>query len=200
MLTIVNYGSGNIHAFANVYDKLGVPYALADTPDALDQASKIILPGVGVFDETIARLESSGFVAALNRHVLERSVPILGVCVGMQIMADTSEEGALRGLGWIPGKVVRFPETPGRLLPHMGWNDARVQRATQLFAGLEEARFYFLHSYHFKCSDSVSSIAVSDYDGAFTCAVAKGNVFGVQFHPEKSHRFGVQLLRNFANL
>jgi imidazole glycerol-phosphate synthase subunit HisH len=200
MLIIVNYGSGNIKAIANVYQKLGVPFRIAQNPAELADASRILLPGVGVFDETISQLQRSGFTSELNAHV-SRGTPILGICVGMQIMAEGSEEGSLPGLGWIKGRVRRFDAAGGRPLPHMGWNDVTASRSTPLFSQLEQdARFYFLHSYFFECTEPSSVIAESDYGARFSCAVQTGNVHGVQFHPEKSHRFGVQLLKNFATL
>ncbi len=201
MLTIVNYGSGNIKAIANVYQKLGVPFRVARDPTELAGATRILLPGVGIFDETIGQLQRSGFTTELNAHVREKGTPVLGICVGMQIMAEGSEEGSLPGLGWIKGRVRRFDPSSGRPLPHMGWNDVHASRSTPLFSQLEHsARFYFLHSYYFECADAASAIAECEYGGRFSCAVQAGNVHGVQFHPEKSHRFGVQLLKNFATI
>lgn len=201
MLTIVNYGSGNIKAIANVYQKLGITFRVATQPAELSGATHILLPGVGIFDETISQLQRSGFAAELNTHVREHGTPVLGICVGMQIMAEGSDEGSLPGLGWIKGRVRRFNPEGGRPLPHMGWNDVDTARRTPLFAGLDEgARFYFLHSYYFECADVGAVIAQSEYCGRFASAVQTGNVHGVQFHPEKSHRFGVQLLKNFTTL
>ena len=200
MLTIVNYGSGNIKAIANVYQKLGAPFRIAQAPAELAGATRILLPGVGIFDETIKQLQRSGFTVELNAHV-NGGTPVLGICVGMQIMAECSEEGTLPGLGWVKGRVRRFDTAGGQQLPHMGWNDVATTRNTPLFSQLDQgAKFYFLHSYYFDCAEQSSAVATSDYGGRFSCAVQAGNVHGVQFHPEKSHRFGVQLLKNFATL
>jgi imidazole glycerol-phosphate synthase subunit HisH len=204
MITIVDYGLGNIRAFLNVYKRLNIEATTATCADELREASKVILPGVGAFDHAMERLVRSGMREVLDDLVLQRRVPILGVCVGMQILARDSEEGELPGLGWIPGRVrmlaslMRTAKVP---VPHMGWNDARPLTENRLFAGLgSAARFYFLHSYYFDCDRDEDAIAVSDYGADFACAVNSGNVFGVQFHPEKSHHYGVQLLKNFAEI
>jgi imidazole glycerol-phosphate synthase subunit HisH len=203
MMKIVDYGLGNIRAFLAAYKKLGIPVAVASTPEELEAADKIILPGVGSFDNAMARLEQSGFQDTLRRLVLREKIPVLGVCVGMQMLSQRSEEGSLNGLGWIDGEVKKFSAFAGgfpRRVPHMGWNEARVVRSCRLFDGLANARFYFLHSYYFDCHKDNDILAETDYDGDFVCAVSSGNVFGVQFHPEKSHLWGCRLLENFANL
>lgn len=202
MLTIVDYGLGNILAFANVYRRANVPFAIATTAAELEGATRIILPGVGAFDHAMNLLDASGMRATLDTLVLEKKVPVMGICVGMQILADTSDEGSRRGLGWVKGNVRKFDVstfTQATHLPHMGWNDVAPTRAAKLFAGLENnARFYFLHSFYFECQDQVDALAVSTYGGDFACAVNTGNIYGVQFHPEKSHHFGMQLLKNFS--
>jgi len=204
MMTIVDYGLGNVMAFANVYKRLNVSVTIATSAFDLKNASKIILPGVGAFDQAIERIDQSGMREALNTKVLCDRVPVLGVCVGMQVMAHSSEEGHKSGLGWIEGQVKKFgPSTlPHRTrLPHMGWNDVQPTTKNRLFEGLErDARFYFLHSYYFHCIRSEDILAVSDYGGTFCCAVGSENIYGIQFHPEKSHHFGTQLLKNFLDL
>lgn len=217
MVTIVNYGLGNIQAFVNIYKRLNIPVAVADTGDELARAEKIILPGVGAFDWAMTRLNESGMRDCLDDMVIVKKRPVLGVCVGMQMMARRSDEGVLEGLGWIDGEVrwlgkeVRSEELGGRSeelggrreisLPHMGWNDVLPQRTDCLFKGMETApRFYFLHSYYFLPVKSDEVLAVTDYNGPFASAVRSGNVFGTQFHPEKSHQWGIQLLKNFAEL
>ena len=204
MIGIVDYGLGNIKAFANVYGKLNVPFIVASKPDDLRTTSKIILPGVGAFDYAMDRLNESGMRKALDEMVLHQKVPVLGICVGMQMLADSSEEGILPGLSWIEGEVKKFdPLTLAQSthLPHMGWNDVKAVAKNNLLQGLElNARFYFLHSYYFSCSKKENILAVTDYGGEFICAVNSGNVFGVQFHPEKSHQWGIQLLKNFAEM
>jgi glutamine amidotransferase len=203
MIAIVDYGLGNISAFANVFDRINQPFALARTPDELKAATKIILPGVGSFDYAMLLLEKSGMKDVLNDKVLDEKTPVLGVCVGMQMLARASEEGTSAGLGWIDGDVKKFFDAPGHpiRIPHMGWNNATPAREHGLLDGLDDSsRFYFLHSYYFDCDDQADVLATTVYDGRFTCAVAHENIYGVQFHPEKSHRWGNQLLSNFARM
>ena len=204
MIAIIDYGLGNIQAFVNVYNRLGIPVTVAKTADALETASKLILPGVGAFDHAMELLDISGMRHTLNQLVLGKKIPILGICVGMQILADTSDEGILGGLGWIPGRVRSFasvPEAAELPLPHMGWNDVYLSGGHKLFEGLEEeARFYFLNSYFFESLHQDAVIATATYGTDFCCAVHSDNVYGVQFHPEKSHHYGTGLLKNFAEL
>lgn len=204
MIALIDYGLGNIQAFINVYSRLGIPVTIARTSDELQSASKLILPGVGAFDHAMELLDASGMRPTLEHLVLNKRVPILGICVGMQILANSSAEGKLNGLGWIPGNVKAFssePKAAGLPLPHMGWNDVHVTGGHKLFEKLEEeARFYFLHSYFFEATHQESVIATSSYGIDFCCAVQSENVYGVQFHPEKSHHFGTGLLKNFAEL
>lgn len=203
MITIVNYGLGNIHAFVDTYRRSNLPVRVATSSEELEGSERLILPGVGAFDWAMERLNASGMRPTLGRLVLEQRVPVLGVCVGMQMMAYGSEEGALPGLGWIPGHVRRFEEaTEDRKiqLPHMGWNDVHPRSTDSLFAGGGSFRFYFLHSYYFVPEHEEHVLAETDYDGTFASAVRSGNVFGTQFHPEKSHHWGSLLLRNFAGL
>ena len=171
--------------------------------DLID-ATKIILPGVGSFDHAMGSLEDSGMLQTLDRLVMDDHVPVLGICVGMQILADSSEEGGRKGLGWVKGHVSSFASNTGFTalpMPHMGWNDVAPVVAAPLFRGLEkDSRFYFLHSYYFECDDAENVSACSDYGFKFNCAVQNDNVFGVQFHPEKSHQWGAVLLNNFAEL
>jgi len=201
MIRIVDYGLGNISAFLNMYKRLNVSAATARTPDELRDADRLILPGVGAFDHAMEQLDASGMRATLDELVQDKRVPVLGICVGMQMLAHGSDEGRLSGLGWIPGRVRAFEalRKPGLLLPHMGWNDVRAVAQPGLLAGLDDdARFYFLHSYYFDCEDERHVAARSGYGIDFACAVRAGHVHGVQFHPEKSHHFGAQLLKNFA--
>jgi glutamine amidotransferase len=167
-------------------------------------STKIILPGVGSFDYAMQRLNDSGMRETLEKKVLEEKIPVLGVCVGMQMLAKTSEEGILPGLGWIDGEVKKFVLPSGSTtmrIPHMGWNTIKPLSQDGLLKGLDnESRFYFLHSYYFKCSHSSDSMALTNYGGDFVSAVNDKNIYGVQFHPEKSHGWGIQLLENFASL
>ena len=204
MIAVVDYGLGNIRAFVNVYMRLGIGVTVAKKAADLEAAEKIILPGVGSFDPAMDALDRSGMRDRLGQMVVEKHVPLLGVCVGMQMLANSSEEGNRPGLCWIRGAVKKFDAVRQRhsvRVPHMGWNSVKPVGQSRLFAGLDEqSLFYFLHSYHFECDDPGETIGVSDYHGEFVCAVALGNVFGVQFHPEKSHGWGMKLLENFAKL
>lgn len=204
MITIINYGSGNIKAICNIYDQLKIPYKIANNGDEVIGAEKLFLPGVGAFDETISKLDAFGFRKSLDIEVLERKVPIMGICVGMQVLAESSDEGKLNGLGYIKGHVRKFDKSSFIVkphLPHMGWNSIEITRETPLLKNLNlERGFYFLHSYFFDCIDLKDSICTSTYGIEFTSAVNHENVYGVQFHPEKSHSNGVNLLRNFALL
>ncbi|MEI6268886.1 MAG: imidazole glycerol phosphate synthase subunit HisH [Methylococcaceae bacterium] len=204
MIHVVDYGLGNVQAFLTLFKRLGFEATRAKTAADLTGTSKIILPGVGAFDHALELLNQSGMRPTLEALVLQDKVPVLGICVGMQILASASDEGQLPGLGWVPGKVRAFRdnEQSARLpLPHMGWNDVQPKPGHPLFAGLEaDARFYFLHSYYFECEVPSHVAAVTAYGFDFSCAVSADNVYGVQFHPEKSHHFGTQLLKNFAEL
>lgn len=204
MISIVNYGLGNIQAFANIYKRLNIAVDIASLPHDLLGADKIILPGVGAFDWAMKRLNESGMRGALEEAVVGRGKPVLGICVGMQMMANRSDEGVLAGLGWIDAEVRKFDPaafTQKTHLPHMGWNDVTPLKDNSLFNNLGSgACFYFLHSYYFLPHDPDHILAVTDYNGRYASAVSSGNVFGVQFHPEKSHQWGIQLLKNFAEL
>jgi len=201
MIGIVDYGLGNIQAFINIYKQLGVAAETVDSPEKLRSANKIILPGVGAFDWAMARLNQSGLRETLDELVLEKGIDVLGVCVGMQIMAQRSEEGREPGLGWLDAEVKHFDVSRFKRhphVPHMGWNDATPRIANALFHGLAAPRFYFLHSFYFAPNDPGLVLAETNYGGPFTSAVRSGNICGTQFHPEKSHDWGIQLLKNFA--
>ena len=204
MIHVVDYGLGNVQAFLTLYKRLGFEAKRTKTAADLAGASKIILPGVGAFDRAIELLDQSGMRPTLETLVLQDKVPVLGICVGMQILASASDEGRLPGLGWVPGKVRSFranSQSASLPLPHMGWNDVQPKSGSPLFAGLEsDARFYFLHSYYFDCDDPSNVVASASYGFDFSCAVTAGNIYGVQFHPEKSHHFGMKLLKKFAEL
>lgn len=203
MIAILDYGFGNVRAFSNIYRELNIAHVVTSNPSDLDRAEKVILPGVGAFDHAMERLHASGLTGPLTECVMGSAKPVLGVCVGMQMLARSSEEGTAAGLGWIEGVVekIAFPAGEAGQLPHMGWNSIRSCGENPLLAGLDEAfGFYFLHSYRFRCDNATHVIAVTDYAGEFTCAVNHGNVYGAQFHPEKSHHNGVRLLKNFAEL
>ncbi len=201
-MTLVNYGLGNIQAFANIYRRLNIAIEVATTLEQLARAEKLILPGVGAFDWAMTRLNQSGLRDKLDELVLQQRVPVLGVCVGMQMMAHRSEEGELPGLGWIDAEVARFDLAQIKYspLPHMGWNDVQPVVADSLFRGIEAPRYYFLHSYFIVPRQSNDVLATACYGSDFTAAIRSGHVFGTQFHPEKSHQWGIDLLRNFADI
>ena len=204
MITVLDYGLGNVLAFVNVYKRLNIPVSVARDRKSIEAATKLILPGVGSFDNAIEQLYGSGMLPSIEELVFQQHVPILGICVGMQILARSSDEGRLPGLGWIKGGVRKFDMSlmpTNFCLPHMGWNDVKPVVDTHLFNGIElDLQFYFLHYYYFECDNRENSIAETDYGGPFSCAINEGNVYGVQFHPEKSHHYGSQLLKNFAEI
>lgn len=204
MIGIINYGSGNIQAIGNIYDRLHIGYAVIESVRQLETADKLILPGVGAFDSTMDTLRQTGLIGKLNEMVLDRHVPILGICVGMQILCNRSEEGQFPGLGWIDAEVKRFDPSwfsSKPKLPHMGWNMVSDIKHKQLFNGIDEKEgFYFVHSYYVECKDETDIMTRTLYGIEFASSVHRGNVFGVQFHPEKSHENGIQLLKNFALL
>jgi glutamine amidotransferase len=204
LITIVDYGVGNVQALANIYKRLEIPCKLARSAAELASASHVILPGVGAFDWAMERLQASGMRETLDDLVQVQNKPTLGICVGMQMMAKGSDEGQLPGLGWFDACVKRFDEAKIQSrthLPHMGWNDVEPVRTDGLMTGLADgARFYFLHSYYFAPNDPADVLATSIYGGRFACVVQRSTIYGAQFHPEKSHGWGIQLLKNFAGL
>lgn len=204
MITIIDYGSGNIRAICNIYDKLKIAYKIAVSPEEVIGAERLFLPGVGAFDETIFMLDKSGFREVLDNEVLNNRVPIIGVCVGMQILADNSEEGSLPGLGYIKGKVRKIDDRHlvGKpKLPHLGWNSVDLKKNHPLFHNVDQnLGFYFLHSYYFECEEDQDVLSLTHYGQTFASSVNQRNVYGVQFHPEKSHSNGVHILKNFSTI
>ena len=195
---IVDYGIGNIKAFKNIYDKLNINVEIASRKEQFVNVTHLILPGVGTFDWAMSKLNKSGLRETLDLLVLEKKIPILGVCVGMQIMASQSEEGVMSGLNWIKGKVLKLNRNI--ILPHMGWNDIKPLIKSDLFNNIENLEFYFLHSYYYKTEDDNHILTISEYGKLFTSAIYKKNIFGTQFHPEKSHKNGIKILENFLNI
>jgi len=204
VISIIDYGVGNIKAFANIYKTLDIDFAIATCEEDLQKTRKIILPGVGAFDHAIQQLLNSGMKEKLDSLVLHDKIPVLGICVGMQMLAKSSEEGLLPGLGWIDGVVKKFDKhtlNERMPLPHMGWNTLNIQKTNPLLAELEqEADFYFLHSYYFECQNDKDVLASASYGEEFACIINSENIFGIQCHPEKSHHNGTQLLKNFGKL
>lgn len=204
MILIVDYGMGNLGSISNMLKKIGVPCVISSDPEMISDANKIILPGVGAFDNAIENLHTKNLFEVLNYKALNQRTPILGICLGMQLFAKSSEEGIRTGLGWIDASVKRFNfnnQNDRNKVPHMGWNRAVVKSTHQLFNGLEDLnKFYFVHSYHVVCNDESDILTMTSYGYDFVSSVFKDNILGVQFHPEKSHKYGMQLLKNFAAL
>lgn len=202
MIAILDYGMGNVKSISNMLKRLGHQAVLTQDPKVIASACRIILPGVGAFDTAMNRLRESGLIPHLEHAVFSNNTPLLGICLGMQLLATRSDEGKAPGLGWIDGEVIpfRFDHSVQRLpIPHMGWNRVMATQAHPIFNELkDDAFFYFVHSYHFSTSNPDNSIATSTYGYEFTCAVCKNNIMGVQFHPEKSHKYGMQMLKNFV--
>ena len=205
MIRIVDYGVGNIQAFINLFDRLGIEAQRASDPRAIEEATHLILPGVGHFDHAMQCLNESGMRPTLEELVLGKGVPLLGVCVGMQMLSTGSDEGKLPGLNWVPGRVRAFSSAAHLThlpVPHMGWNDLRTSVGSKLFTKNfdEVPQFYFLHSYYFDAEDKVDVAATANYGLNFDAVVSREHIHGVQFHPEKSHRWGAQLLKNFVEM
>ena len=203
MLTIVDYGVGNLASIRNMLKKGGTDCIISSEKDVIAAADKLILPGVGAFDTCAHKLRESGLIPTLDKKVLEDRTPVLGVCVGMQLLMERSEEGELPGLGWIRGQVIRFRQEKmpaGFKIPHMGWTNVAITRPSRLFEEMfQEPRFYFVHSYHAAPENPEDALVLAHYGYDFVAGLERGNVAGVQFHPEKSHKFGLKLLSNFVN-
>ena len=197
-ICIVDYGIGNIKAFKNIYNNLNINVEIASKKEQFVNATHLILPGVGSFDWAMSKLNESGLRETLDGLVLEKKIPILGICVGMQIMASQSEEGVLPGLNWIEGKVLKLDKNI--ILPHMGWNNVKLSIKSGLFDNIADLEFYFLHSYYYKTEHDKHILSMSEYGNLFTSAIYKENIFGTQFHPEKSHKNGIKILENFLKI
>jgi len=203
VIGIIDYGVGNIKAFANIYKNLNIPFKIVKDISEFENITKLILPGVGSFDHAMISLQNSGMREKLDELVLEKETPVIGICVGMQMLAKSSEEGALNGLGWIDGIVKKFNKSKikNAPLPHMGWNNLKIEKENKIFENLEEnPRYYFLHSYYFECDNKEAVIATATYGEKFDCMINHKNIYGIQCHPEKSHHNGMQLLKNFGEL
>lgn len=202
MIVIVNYGMGNFGSFLNMFKKIGVSVSIESDPEVIHRADKIVLPGVGAFDAAMQRINNiPGLREILDDKALKQCVPVLGICLGMQLMTVMSEEGVLPGLQWIPGQTRRFPRTNNLKVPHMGWNTVSIYNKCALTKDIDlEPRYYFVHSYYVSVSDDKYSMMKTSYGLEFDSGVCKNNIFGVQFHPEKSHKYGMKLLQNFVEI
>ncbi|SVE57384.1 uncharacterized protein METZ01_LOCUS510238 [marine metagenome] len=200
-IVVVDYGMGNLGSIVNMLRKVGTTAEVGRSLETIGRAAKLILPGVGSFDAGMRSIEERGFREVLDEKALAQKVPVLGICLGAQLMTSHSEEGRLAGLGWIPGRTKRFSDESGLKVPHMGWNRAVVWRENPLTDNLPaEPRYYFVHSYYIQAEDKRDVILKTTYGVEFDSGIRRGNIYGVQFHPEKSHRFGLALLANFASI
>lgn len=201
MITIVDYGMGNLGSITNMFKRIGVKAIVTSDLGQIDQAEKLLLPGVGAFDKAMEAINGTGLRQVLDRKVLEQGTPVLGVCLGMQILTSGSDEGEKDGLGWIPGRACAFNTDTGLKVPHMGWNVTTPAQNNQLADGLgDDSRFYFVHSFCVQVENPDHCIFTSNYGREFASGIQKDNIYGVQFHPEKSHKFGMKILKNFAGL
>ena len=202
MICVIDYGLGNIGSLVNMCKYIGIETTIGNDEASIKKATHLILPGVGTFDKSISNLKSKGLFELVNEVVIQENKPILGLCLGAQIMLSKSEEGKLEGFGWVPGEVARFQLPKPLKVPHMGWNITRQAEGESLFEDMPDTdpRFYFVHSYHFANIPIENMACTTDYGGDFVSGFRKGNIVGMQFHPEKSHQFGIQLLRNFYKL
>lgn len=205
MITIIDYGAGNLTSISNMLKRIGEESEITNSVERIGAATKLILPGVGSFDFGINQLRNAPYFDVLCNKVQEEKVPLLGVCLGMQLLAEGSEEGTTPGLGWIQGTVKKFDaekvKQAGLKVPHMGWTDIHIQKPSKILQGLPtDAHFYFVHSYYFSPVNASDILLTSNYGYEFTSGVERDNIVAVQFHPEKSHKFGMQLYRNFASL
>jgi glutamine amidotransferase len=203
MLVIVDYGVGNLASIKNMLKKVGCDALISSNASDILSADKLILPGVGAFDTCASKLKESGLLSVLNKKALEEKIPLLGICVGCQLLMEKSEEGTEQGLGWIKGEVKKFEQqqmTDDLKIPHMGWTDVELNKPSLLFKNMyEEPRFYFVHSYYPAPINSDDVLMYANYGYKFAAAVEHENIMGVQFHPEKSHKFGMKLLENFVS-
>ena len=203
MIVIIDYGLGNLGSVLNMFKKIGIhDVRISGDESVIANATKIILPGVGSFDAGMTNLENSKLIPVLNQKALIDKIPVLGICLGMQLLTKRSDEGIKNGLGWIDAETIKFNLDPSLKLkvPHMGWNYITVQKQNPLVDMESKNRFYFVHSYYVSCFDNTQSLATSNFGIDFTCMVNKENIYGAQFHPEKSLKFGMKLLDNFAKL
>lgn len=200
MIVILDYGMGNLHSILKAFKRIGVDAMVSSRIEDIEKATKFILPGVGHFKKGMENLRKLGFVDILNKKVIQDKTPLLGICLGMQLLTKHSEEGDAKGLGWFDAETIKlnFPD-PKFKIPHMGWDTLNIKKQNTIFSDVEEdALFYFVHSFHVKCNDPENILSTTTYGLEFVSAIQKENILGMQFHPEKSHKNGLQILKNFA--
>lgn len=203
MIIIVDYGMGNLGSVLNMFKKINIESKISSDINEIKKATKLLLPGVGSFDTAMRQIETSGIRNVLDQKALVDKIPILGICLGMQLLTNSSEEGKLPGLGWIEAETISFKNRIDSKLkvPHMGWNTVNFDKKNKLLDGFkDEVRFYFVHSYYVKVKNQENSLMTTNYGITFNSAIVKGNIYGAQFHPEKSHKFGMKLLENFSKI
>ena len=201
MIVIIDYGMGNLGSILNMCRFLNIEASIEDDVESIKNAKKIILPGVGSFDTAMERIKKNGLQDVLNKKALEEKIPFLGICLGMQLLTNRSQEGSLPGLGWIDAEAIKFPENRVLKVPHVGWNEAKPGKSDPMVKGLlEDSRFYFVHSYFVKTNNSEHSLMKTNYGITFDSAISKDNIYGFQFHPEKSQRAGQLILKNFLSI
>lgn len=202
MITIIDYGTGNLSSIKNMFKRIGIEAVITNNIEEIEHAEKLILPGVGHFDYGMKNLHNSGLVNILNQKILINKTPILGICLGVQLLTESSEEGIEKGLGWINGKTIAFNKEKLSIhqkIPHMGWSEVNNYHQSKLFTDMQdEPRFYFVHSYHLQLQNKNDCLASANYGYDFEVGVEHENILGVQFHPEKSHKYGMKLLENFV--
>ena len=202
-VVIIDYGTGNLSSIKRCLDRMGARPTVSSRAEEIRSADKIILPGVGHFARAMSSMRGSGLLDELNEAVLAKKKPVLGICLGMELMAQTSEEGDADGLGWLRARAIRFriEDTARHKVPHMGWNGIKVTKSSELLKGVsEDAEFYFAHSYHLQLDDETDLTTETEYEVKFPSGIERENIFGVQYHPEKSHDAGAGLLKNFVEL
>jgi glutamine amidotransferase len=203
MITIIDFGMGNLGSIKNMLVRMNYKTEITSDLETIRNAEKLILPGVGAFDMAMTNLKNQGLIPVLNKLVLEEKIPILGICLGLHLLSSRSEEGVLDGFNWIESDTIRFQfnSEENLRIPHMGWNTIRIEQGSCLFEGMyEEPRFYFVHSFYVKCHNVDNVLTTTDYGINFASSVVRDNIYGVQFHPEKSHKFGMKVLGNYAEL